>query len=1755
MSVAVTPSAVESKAVRLARYLKEFVGLRSTTIRDVEKYESVLWFSDMPNASECRSPAWNDDFEPGDPWLEVHKQQFPKPPVPPALILPWIDEQSLRQASAEIPDLKKTRLEPDLGAEVVEGEEPPLVERHLGDHPEVTKAYEQFRPGWLAWSGEYRRRDGIQKIYAELFRLHTQVQKQGEIVELVLGLGLLDWPASSTSTSIRRHVVTARVDLLFSPATGVIRLHAAADGAQLRIEDDMLEAELRPQRSHYATVEEQLSAIDDWDRSSMVAALKTWAAALDSDSEWSPDLSIGSRASTKPKVSFAPALLLRKRTQAGMVRTYEAIINQISDSPENIPPGWASLLTDEDDFDELEREPVADGSEAQVHAPTREVYFPLAANREQRRIVEAIERRRGVLVQGPPGTGKSHTIANLMCHLLATGKRVLITAETGRALQVLKEKLPKEIQPLCVSLLGQSGDAFAELNSAVEGITTRFAAWTPGAYDERILAIDRELDARRRSLAETDTELRSLREGETHPHSLMGGAYHGTASAIAERVAAERELFEWLRVPLASADLPPVTQNEMLDWLDIRRRYDADSIGDAERRFTSSKALPAPEEFAASVAGERDAEEAVRLLGDIKRHPAYRSIVAMDRGSLDDLGQSLRKLAEVRREIFHLGFEWLSSAIKDVLAGRQARWQALYEQSQRQTDQIESLLRELGSTQVELPTDKDTKGIRADVAALIGHLQAGGKWTKFGLFTPSVVKERTYLLNQVTVDGQPANSKDRLTSVRLHIDTALAFDDLERAWSDLGGLPKSSERRIRLATAKEQVSKLGELLAYAQDCLNLSRSLGTKFPAMSPIDWINGDADRLLEIVDASVVEERHRAATLTITTCLRELKSTRDLHDAHPVIATILDAVERRDIRAYSEAYGLLCRLERTRRDQSVRVGVESTLATAIPGLTEAIGASLTESAWNDRLSDWERAWRWSIADNWLSKRSNFQYQEELWQRRHSTEAQIRDVLAESASLRAWTHFFARLTPKEAAALKGWREAVRAMGKGKGKSAGIERLRSEARKYMDQCREAIPVWIMPRYLVAEMVSTAPNRYDFVIVDEASQLGIDSLFLFYIAKKMVVVGDDQQISPYGVGIAGNAIAGLQHHYLDGVPHPSVLTAQSSLYTNAKIRFGQNIVLREHFRCMPEIIQFSNDLCYASNGTPLDPLRAYPANRLQPLVLRHVPGGYRTGGSQSATNEAEADAILSQIGACIADPRYAGRTMGVISLQGDAQAKLIERKLLGAIEPEVIEERRLICGDAYAFQGDERHVVFLSMVAAPNERIGALADDSARQRFNVAVSRAQDQLWLFHSAGLDVLSPTCMRYRLLNYLLAPTRRVSDEDQHRFDSKFERDVFRIITDRGFHVRTQVCIGDPTSHRYRIDLVVEGMQGRLAVECDGDEWHGPERYEQDMARQRDLERAGWEFVRIRGGDFYREPSNAMEPLWAELGRLGIKPGGIDTAAAEPPPPIDVRIGAHREVEEKVPVDGNVIEPLPQSVGIGAGDEGREKRSVDAEGKEKAKVHISSDRAAGAGDNAGNRSIHSDRYESEPSGADDGSLPKYAAFEGAAGPDPRTSSLATVTDGLIRIIEAEGPMLAKRAYDVYLRGCGIKRLGGELKSTMNKALMSAIHQGRVASKIEPGDQGVLNSTIWISGKAATLLRDRGSRTFEEIPPDELRAASELVLQRGGIEQGSDDHLRAILSVFDLRRLTIQVGTALLEILAAKGDNSSPPDSSAPST
>ncbi|MBI4683805.1 MAG: hypothetical protein HY755_01240 [Nitrospirae bacterium] len=70
----------------------------------------------------------------------------------------------------------------------------------------------------------------------------------------------------------------------------------------------------------------------------------------------------------------------------------------------------------------------------------RELYFPFPYDRYQLQVLKIINNKAAV-VQGPPGTGKSQTIANLLCHLAANGKRVLFVSQKAQALKVVKDKL------------------------------------------------------------------------------------------------------------------------------------------------------------------------------------------------------------------------------------------------------------------------------------------------------------------------------------------------------------------------------------------------------------------------------------------------------------------------------------------------------------------------------------------------------------------------------------------------------------------------------------------------------------------------------------------------------------------------------------------------------------------------------------------------------------------------------------------------------------------------------------------------------------------------------------------------------------------------------------------------------------------------------------------------------------------------------------------------------------------------------------------------------------------------------------------------------------------------------------------------------------------------------------------------------------------------------------------------------------------
>ncbi|MCI5125654.1 MAG: DUF559 domain-containing protein [Candidatus Electrothrix sp. AR5] len=361
------------------------------------------------------------------------------------------------------------------------------------------------------------------------------------------------------------------------------------------------------------------------------------------------------------------------------------------------------------------------------------------------------------------------------------------------------------------------------------------------------------------------------------------------------------------------------------------------------------------------------------------------------------------------------------------------------------------------------------------------------------------------------------------------------------------------------------------------------------------------------------------------------------------------------------------------------------------------------------------------------------------------------------------------------------------------------------------------------------------------------------------------------------------------NYLFDFDHADSFDVESSLFDHGLLRFGNRVVLQEHFRCMPEVILFSNTHFYQDD--PLVPLRQYLPNRLAPLKAVLVKTGSRQGQGQRIVNQEEAEALVATIAQCCRTKRYQGKTMGVIVLQGTAQAYLIEELLIRILGVEEMGRRKLICGNSSSFQGGERDIIFLSMVTAPEQKIRALTKTAEQQKFNVAASRAREQMWLFHSVQEKHLRPECLRYKLLKHFHRPlVQRIGmgSDDQKKlraasqqanrtvespptpFQSWLEVDVALHLGESGYRVVPQYAFAGRN-----IDLVIQGQRAQLAVECDSDQWQGPEQYTADLEQQEKLERCGWQVFRMRGSRYYADPDKALEPLVQLLEQLKILPG----------------------------------------------------------------------------------------------------------------------------------------------------------------------------------------------------------------------------------------------------------------------------------------
>ena len=1512
----------------LLRFAEELLATGDKVVFDIGEYPIHLTERDL--LGKDGAPLPGIEFGPSeDTWLSFTRLRERKPPAAPPELAPW-----LRAEARPTPD-KPPVLVVERVVEVTAEDVSDLVEAGLANMdqvaelkgvlgqpglwavplrpaelPEVTDALAAYITGpWRAWAAEEAPRRAAMGLYETLFKAQAQIAAAGGEggLELVVGIGLARWSCPPHRLNVP--LIEQRAEFDLDEANGTLSIVP-----RNMPPTPVLRPYLEMSISEAVTLQREMTARLDaiakdpdvafgpFQPASFRPVLETCAARLDASGiVLPPDEELGPATEA---LRISPTFCVIVRTRRGDIlrddlrRLTDAVVQEAGDLPETarrfvVPPpdvvvgpvGPIDLFGLNGGGSSWESGPATTDREP---APQKLdwLFFPLPANDEQAEIARRLEQDdvHGVVVQGPPGTGKTHTIANIIGHSMAMGRRVLISAHTAEALSAIREKLPEVLRNLAIAVTHSDREGARQLEEAVSALADRVQSINPVETKRRAEDLLRAIRHDDAQLAEIDAELRAVARANLTEVSWRGEKTFPQQIAVWRAAQGDRHRWFTDCLDLTSAHDPKFGQPEIARARELRRHLGPDICYRPDAVLAGAAELPAIGVVVAAHQRLREAEaRRQRETDGTLPRPDLASTVP---GELADHLDWLERLASWRDCCGD--HPWMHGAWQSFAGGRPTSrltaevLRPLLSEAARLAEQGEAL----ALLALELPEVEESERLGKALA----NLAAGQK--PFGFFSglgKNPVKQALDAARVAAVHPRRAEDWAKLSELHSWRSELPGFVARWNALADQHGLTRLPVEAAPARTALCGLGRTaGEMLVLVADVRVRIERLLIIFPYGLAVDELVLRADVTLAIAalranlgdarlgDAELVRDGLRAAATRAGGPLGEalLQMADGLGTSG--IDESLVADRWREVQAEVDRVGAL--RDSLRQLTEIAASVRQSGA---PSWAERIAQDPVRDGDPVLPADWKDAWDWSRATGFLARVANRENVQRLTTEQtelvKSRERRFLEVIEHMTFLNLRN----RLTQSVLAALQKFLAALARMPKTPGAKTAV-RQRRILRDSLQSCARAVPCWIMPEWRVAEQLPPELGSFDLVVIDEASQSNIMALPVVLRGRKLLIVGDDKQVSPSDVGVDTTAVNRLRATYLRGQPLAEQMDPATSLYELGTMMYpGRVVVLREHFRCVEPIIRFSSRF-YDGRLVPLRLPK--PSERIDPpLVDILVEQGRRRGD----VNDAEADAIINEIKTAIADLvlNAAGpRSIGVISLHADKQAKLIYDKLLEEVGPELMSAHRIMCGDAATFQGQERDIVFLSMV---HDCVTASKQSSRlyEQRYNVALSRARDRMVLVRSVTVSDLKEGDIKLAVLRHFQNPVEsgQISQDEGmlDRCQSGFERQVGARLLRAGYRIRAQVPAGG-----YSIDFVVEGADDRrLAIELDGDSFHGPDRWAEDVKRQKRLERTGWTFWRCWASEWEADRDGVFADLVRTFERYGIAPIGA-TASSETTP-----------------------------------------------------------------------------------------------------------------------------------------------------------------------------------------------------------------------------------------------------------------------------
>ena len=401
---------------------------------------------------------------------------------------------------------------------------------------------------------------------------------------------------------------------------------------------------------------------------------------------------------------------------------------------------------------------------------------------------------------------------------------------------------------------------------------------------------------------------------------------------------------------------------------------------------------------------------------------------------------------------------------------------------------------------------------------------------------------------------------------------------------------------------------------------------------------------------------------------------------------------------------------------------------------------------------------------------------------------------------------------------------------------------------------EAFPCWCVTTYAVSGSLPMKPGLFDVVIIDEASQCDIASCFpISFRAKKAVVVGDDKQLPHLSFLEKAKEQSFLSQYGITDRYQLMWRFRTNSMFDLANYYSMHPVLLDEHFRSLPPIINYSNKEFY---GGRIKVMRRND-NSKKVLETVVVPDGKVD--FDATRNLPEIEALVKRLHEIVVEDERKNPdnpvSIGIIS-PFRAQVEQLKISVAKVLSEHMMEKHQIEIGTAHTFQGDERDIILISWAYANNSFPQSLIFLQKPNLFNVAITRARYQMINFISKDPRELPEGILR-SYLGFVQEYEDRFrlsksDDFDENIYKNIFEKEVADALRELGHEVTCGVDIAGLS-----VDLLVDN---KFVIECDGVEDKTPCKVS-NMKKQAIIERSGLKVSRISKREWLYSPKACID------------------------------------------------------------------------------------------------------------------------------------------------------------------------------------------------------------------------------------------------------------------------------------------------------